>query len=313
MKKLLRLHAPLFAAMFAALFAVCGCQVTTLAPPAANGTTTAVPAPPPTSTAPLTTQRSTLAPVVVATPAPLIPTNTSAAEAQRIEFPIIIGGGVVFFCLLIGACYVVLMWQQKALRLYKATFEEAIKERGKARREIQEVILRGENKVFDYAAKGNDDANGEEDDDMSPAAMRARILGQHYTAARYVERVVAHPMKQESEHPSKYVGKGPVYMRPRPLNDTAFDDVDMIQDSRAAPPAAPPSPAASITTPPLFHGMSVRRTPQLSHSHTSAAPPGTLDATQERILSQARIVHAAIHELHTHTSLKNHRHESGLL
>jgi hypothetical protein len=92
---------------------------------------------------------------------------------QSIAFLVWVLGSIAAFLLLVSGCYVTLMWQQKAFREYKATFEEQLKNVSRIRREVCE-------KAADYAmAKGQgggggggDAAGGEE-----KAALEGGIAG----------------------------------------------------------------------------------------------------------------------------------------
>lgn len=229
----------------------------------------------------------------------------------------------MIFALVIGACYVTFMWQQKALRLYKANYEEIIKDRGRARREIEDVFRKGENRVFDY--KADKEGGGDEEiiSDLSPVAMRARILGQQYTAARYVEKKQAHPMTI-APSPKTYVGRGPVYYPPKQFSAVRYlkDDDDAVgsglYDDDAAPAATP------LVKPQLFEGLTIRPAGHargVAQPHTTGPDDSSVShndaassvasgqtnshASQRRIVDQALQVHLSIQELCSQSTLRN--------
>jgi hypothetical protein len=150
-------------------------------------------------------------PATTAAPAPNSTESVGTIPSESPNYYLLIGGGTLLFALLIFGCYVTLMWQQRSLRLYRSTFEEIIKERLETRREIQRTVQRGEYVVNNYDEYAQKDDEDERDDDTSPAAMRARILGQHYQAQKYVEHVEERALIKSAPHPKTYVGKGPIF------------------------------------------------------------------------------------------------------
>jgi hypothetical protein len=220
------------------------------------------------------------------------------------------------------------MWQQKALRLYKSTFEETIKDRGRARREIEYAFKMGENRLNDYAAQKEGDADEDIISDLSPVAMRARILGQQYTAAKYVEKKQAHPLTV-APSPATYVGRGPVYYPPAQHNSHnreeeeaggyLFGDDHEMSVRRPAATAATPQSA-----PQMFEGLAMRgsrhtsfradglrMTDDTSVSHrddttsvSDSRRSNTADV-QRRIVEQAMFVQNAIQDLRGHSTLRN--------
>lgn len=132
----------------------------------------------------------------------------------------------MLFALLISGCYVTLMWQQRAFRLYKRQFEDVIKQRGALRRELKERIMTGKVKSFASSSavkKFNPNAKDDVEDGMtfeerqalSPVALRSMILGQEFQGATFVERKVVHPMSVSDVKACVLVRTGgPIYFPP---------------------------------------------------------------------------------------------------
>ncbi|CUI14722.1 Hypothetical protein, putative [Bodo saltans] len=158
--------------------------------------------------------------------------------------------------------------------------------------------------------------------------MRARILGQQYTAAKYVEKKQAHPLTV-APSPATYVGRGPVYYPPTQYRSQNRDEEEtgghLFGDDHEMT-VIRPAPVTT-TTPPLkpqlFDGMTMRggrtnnnasfrsdasTTLRLTDDNASSVSDSrrtnSSDA-QRRIVEQALLVHNSIQELRGHSALRN--------
>lgn len=82
-----------------------------------------------------TAQNTTLAPS---------PADEEDAKTQSLAWWVLVLGAVVAFPLLIGSCYAMLMWQQKAMHDYKGKFEELLKALGENRRRTEQQLRRAD-------------------------------------------------------------------------------------------------------------------------------------------------------------------------
>ena len=83
------------------------------------------------------------------TPAP----TTEDDKTQSLAWWVIVVGVIIAFPLLIGSCYAMLMWQQKAMHDYKAKFEELLKALGENRRRTEAQLRKADKKKRRLAKK----------------------------------------------------------------------------------------------------------------------------------------------------------------
>ena len=198
-------------------------------------------------------------------PAPNSTTGGSQLDTsqQSVAFLVWVLGSVAAFLLLVSGCYVTLMWQQKAFREYKATFEEQLKTVSRIRRGVceeaadnamQKIVAVGDGALEGAVDKdlegagaavanegedsssgsgsgesGDDDGSGSEGSvDMAPAAVRARILGQKYVALKLVKQKALKPLIANKDKPVDLVRRQATVIAPRPQGDDT-ELVEMVE------------------------------------------------------------------------------------
>lgn len=161
--------------------------------PEPAATATSVTPPPPTTTTAPATPNSTATSVTTGVPTPL-PTPTATPNASIVVTDAPIGNNtnqttapeavrpitqdsastwVLVVCITLGffvsggACYVTLMWQQKALRIYSERFEQLLKAKAKDKKELENQFVERdrEHEQQGGRAGGVGDAPGDDGDD----------------------------------------------------------------------------------------------------------------------------------------------------